>query len=79
MEKETLGIGIAGQTKASGQVFSLYTSDSSVGVLAGPAWTSFAFRERSWIFFASSLGILTATVAIPVVSAVIEIKKYKQC
>ncbi|KAI9647541.1 hypothetical protein NHQ30_003926 [Ciborinia camelliae] len=65
MEKETPGI--FGKTGASGQVFSLYTSASAAGVLAGPAFTSFAFGERSWIFFVSSLGILTATVAIPVV------------
>lgn len=66
MEKETPGI--FGKTGASGQVFSLYTSASAAGVLAGPAWTSFAFGEMSWIFLVSSLGILTATVAIPVVS-----------
>ncbi|QSZ34534.1 hypothetical protein DSL72_006128 [Monilinia vaccinii-corymbosi] len=65
MEKETPGI--FGKTGASGQVFSLYTSASAAGVLAGPAWTSFAFGERSWIFFVSSLGILTATVALPVI------------
>ncbi|ESZ98618.1 hypothetical protein SBOR_0988 [Sclerotinia borealis F-4128] len=65
MEKKTPGI--FGKTGASGQVFSLYTSASAAGVLAGPAWTSFAFGDRSWIFFVSSLGILTATVAIPVV------------
>ncbi|TGO26672.1 hypothetical protein BPAE_0055g00440 [Botrytis paeoniae] len=65
MEKETPGI--FGKTGASGQVFSLYTSASAAGVLAGPAWTSYAFGERSWIFFVSSLGILTATVAIPVI------------
>ncbi|TGO64722.1 hypothetical protein BCON_0006g00670 [Botryotinia convoluta] len=65
MEKETPSI--FGKTGASGQVFSLYTSASAAGVLAGPAWTSYAFRERSWIFLVSSLGILTATVAIPVI------------
>ncbi|RAL61556.1 hypothetical protein DID88_009595 [Monilinia fructigena] len=65
MEKETPGI--FGKAGASGQVFSLYTSASAAGVLAGPAWTSFAFGEMSWIFFVSSLAILTATVAIPVV------------
>ncbi|KAF7960017.1 hypothetical protein EAE96_001617 [Botrytis aclada] len=65
MEKETPGI--FGKTGASGQVFSLYTSASAAGVLAGPAWTSYAFGERGWIFFVSSLGILTATVAIPVI------------
>lgn len=65
MEEKTPGI--FGKTGASGQVFSLYTSASAAGVLAGPAWTSFAFGERGWIFFVSSLGILTATVAIPAV------------
>ncbi|KAK6608640.1 vesicular amine transporter [Botrytis cinerea] len=65
MEKKTPGI--FGKTGASGQVFSLYTSASAAGVLAGPAWTSYAFGERGWIFFVSSLGILTATVAIPVI------------
>ncbi|TEY60140.1 hypothetical protein BOTCAL_0185g00030 [Botryotinia calthae] len=48
-------------------IFSLYTSASAAGVLAGPAWTSYTFGERGWIFFVSSLGILTATVAIPVI------------
>ncbi|KAM0133297.1 hypothetical protein ACHAO1_006233 [Botrytis cinerea] len=65
MEKKTPGI--FGKTGASGQVFSLYTSASAAGVLAGPTWTSYAFGERGWIFFVSSLGILTATVAIPVI------------
>lgn len=75
MEKKTPGI--FGKTGASGQVFSLYTSASAAGVLAGPAWTSYAFGERGWIFFVSSLGILTATVAIPVVSRTIEAAKYQ--
>ncbi|EDN96338.1 hypothetical protein SS1G_01264 [Sclerotinia sclerotiorum 1980 UF-70] len=76
MEEKTPGI--FGKTGASGQVFSLYTSASAAGVLAGPAWTSFAFGERGWIFFVSSLGILTATVAIPAVSEGSEMKKDKQ-
>ncbi|PQE22807.1 hypothetical protein CJF30_00008403 [Rutstroemia sp. NJR-2017a BBW] len=64
MERDTPGI--FGHSGANGQVFALYTSATAAGVLAGPAWTSFAFGERSWVFLVSSLGILTATVIVPV-------------
>ncbi|KAM3084249.1 hypothetical protein ACMFMF_001606 [Clarireedia jacksonii] len=65
MERDTPGI--FGHSGASGQVFALYTSASAAGVLAGPAWTSFAFGEKSWVFLVSSLGILTATIVVPVI------------
>ncbi|KAM3087565.1 hypothetical protein ACMFMG_001646 [Clarireedia jacksonii] len=68
MERDTPGI--FGHSGASGQVFALYTSASAAGVLAGPAWTSFAFGEKSWVFLVSSLGILTATIVVPVVSRI---------
>lgn len=68
---------IFGKKRASGQVFSLHTSASAAGVPAGLAWTSYAFGKRGWIFFVLSLGILTATVAIPLVSRTIEVAKYQ--
>lgn len=60
--------GIFGSRGAYAQVFALFTSASAAGVLLGPAWTAFAYGKMSWIFFVSSLAVLSATVPIPVVS-----------
>lgn len=65
MEKKRPGI--FGRSGASAQVFSLYTSASAAGVLVGPVWTSYAYGERNWTFLVSSLGILCASVAVPLV------------
>lgn len=57
--------GIFGNSGAYAQVFSLYTSASAAGVLVGPAWTSFAYGKQGWTFLIISLGILSASVAVP--------------
>lgn len=59
--------GIFGKSGAYAQVFALYTSASAAGVLVGPAWTSFAYGDRGWTFLVISLGVLSASVAVPLV------------
>lgn len=59
--------GIFGSGGAYAQVFALFTSATAGGVLAGPVWTSFAYGKLSWTFLVVSLGVLNASVAIPVV------------
>ena len=58
---------IFGNSGAYAQVFSLYTSASAAGVLVGPAWTSFAYGDRGWTFLVSSLGLFSASAAVPMV------------
>lgn len=72
IEEETEGI--FGDSGASGQVYALYMSASAAGVVVGSIWTSIAFKYGNWSVLVSSLGILTATVAIPVVSK--SVKRY---
>lgn len=59
--------GIFGTSGAQAQVFSLYTSASAAGIFLGPAWTNFAYGEKGWKFFACSLGIISASAAVPLV------------
>ena len=61
--------GIFGKSGAYGQVFALYTSASAAGVLVGPAWTSFAYADQGWTFLVISMGVLSASVAVPLVRA----------
>ena len=63
--------GIFGKSGATGQLFSLYTMASAAGVCIGPLWTSFAYGDQSWTFLVSSLGIVCASVAVPLVSTII--------
>lgn len=59
--------GVFGSNGAQAQVFSLYTSASAAGVFLGPAWTNFAYGDKGWTFFVCSLGIIRASVAVPLV------------
>lgn len=61
--------GVFGSGGAYAQVFALFTSASAGGVLAGPAWTSFAYGKINWTLLVSSLGLFSASVAIPVVGS----------
>lgn len=68
MELESPGI-FGNSGGAYAQVFSLWTSACAGGVLLGPAWTSFAYGQ-GWRFLVISLGLLSASVAIPLVRVV---------
>jgi hypothetical protein len=58
---------IFGGKDATAQVYSLYTSASAAGVLVGPTWADIAFGQHNWTVLVVSLGMLSASVAIPLV------------
>lgn len=66
---------IFGNLGAYAQVFSLLTSASAAGLLAGPAWTRFAFWGRKWTFLVSILGLLCASVVRPLVRCLREVQQ----
>lgn len=66
MEKERPGI--FGKVGAYAQVYALFTCAIGAGVLAGPAWVTFAYGRIGWAFMACTLGALSASAIIPVVS-----------
>ncbi|KAF8865398.1 MFS general substrate transporter [Acephala macrosclerotiorum] len=68
IEEETLGVFGTSDEGANAQVCALYTSASAAGVVIGPIWTSIAYQDGHWRFLVYSLGILLATIVIPVVS-----------
>lgn len=66
MEKENPGI--FGNSGAYAQVYALFTCAIGAGVLAGPAWVSFAYDRAGWTFMVCTLGALSASAIAPVVS-----------
>ena len=66
MEKEQPGI--FGESPPRAQAFSLFCSAIGAGVLTGPAWAAFAYSVMGWTFYVCSMGILSATAFVPVVS-----------
>ena len=65
MEKEHPGI--FGPSGAYAQVYALFTCAIGAGVLAGPAWVSFAYGRIGWAFMVCTLGALSASAVLPVV------------
>lgn len=57
---------IFGGMDATAQVYSLYTSASAAGVLVGPALAVVAYGDHNWAVLVTTLGLLTASVAAPV-------------
>ena len=66
MEKEHPDI--FGKSGAYAQVYALFTCAIGAGVLAGPAWVSFAYGRVGWRFMVCTLGALSASAIAPVVS-----------
>lgn len=58
---------VFGGMDATAQVYSLYTSASAAGVLVGPALAVVAYGDHNWAVLVTTLGLLTASVAVPVV------------
>ena len=66
MERERPGI--FGEVGAYAQVYALFTCAIGAGVVAGPAWVSFAYGRIGWVFMVCTLGALSASAIVPVVS-----------
>ena len=66
MEKDRPGI--FGKSGAYAQVYALFTCAIGAGVLAGPAWVSFAYGRMGWAFTVCTLGAFSASAVAPVVS-----------
>lgn len=61
--------GVFGGRDATAQVYSLYTSASAAGVLLGPVWADITFGRYGWRVLVVSLGCLSASVGVLVVSS----------
>ncbi|TLD23480.1 Chitin synthase D [Venturia nashicola] len=57
---------VFGGKDPTAQVFSLYTSSSAAGVLIGPLVADIAFGHHNWVMLVVSLGLLSASVAVPI-------------
>ncbi|KAE9992970.1 hypothetical protein EG327_007105 [Venturia inaequalis] len=57
---------VFGGEEATAQVFSLYTSSSAAGVLVGPIVANIAYGQHNWVVLVVSLGLLSASVAVPI-------------
>jgi hypothetical protein len=60
--------GIFGGIDATAQVYSLFTSASAAGVLVGPTLAVVAYGDHDWRVLVTTLGLLTTSIAVPVVS-----------